>query len=141
MNAIFQRGRCLLLCAVGLVGCGGGDDEETEGEKVCRAIAAKLDECNRQLPAGTRCNDQGDEEVLCVGRCFAEASCAEIASSSADTDYIRCVAACSGAQPGDFICASGTAYVPAAAVCDGVAQCPDESDEADCESGADAGAG
>jgi hypothetical protein len=136
MKWLFGRARSVLPL-LAATACGGSD--ETEGEKVCGEVDAKLAECNLQLPSGTRCNDKGDDATLCAARCLVDASCADIVSDEADTSYVRCVAACSGASPDDFICASGNAFVPAAGVCDGVSQCPDGSDEAGCDGAADGG--
>lgn len=115
-------------------GCSG--DSKSAGQKACADLATKLSQCQLTLPAGRSCNTGNP----CVVECAVNATCEELAASPPKGAYLACVAACSGAGPTDFVCASGTAYVPRAAVCDGTPQCPDGSDEKSCGA-PDAGSG
>lgn len=127
----------MLVAPLCLAQCGG--DEESAGEKACKRVAAKLEECSLMLPVGSKCSAETSLEI-CAANCMADAPCAEISSDAIDTGYFRCTVECQGAGPDDFICASGTAYLPRAGVCNGTPQCPDGSDEAPALCGAaDAG--
>jgi hypothetical protein len=130
----------ILIFTLCVVGCGGGDDDsETRGERLCRQVVDKLDSCNLELQASTRCNEDAAEAVLCAAQCAIDAPCGELTTMGSETTYMRCVATCSGAGPEDFICDDGAGFLPAAGVCDGVSQCPDGSDEAQCGGPTDAG--
>jgi len=128
--------RPLVLISLVLWAACGGDDKPTEGEKACDALEAKLDEC--RLTTTAKCNT----EQPCAVRCAAAAECAQLTAAQPSGSLLQCIAGCSGAGPGDFVCADGRKFTSQAAVCDGQFQCLDGSDEADCAtSGADAGGG
>jgi hypothetical protein len=115
-----------------VIACGSSDGPSS-GEKACQDLAAKLAQCH--LMNAAACNPA----QACVVECAAQAECAQLTSPVPSGSYLSCVAACSGAGPDDFICKDARAFIPKGAVCDGRAQCPDGSDEADCTS-TDAGA-
>ena len=110
----------LLACACG------GEDEPTEGEQACDELEDKLAEC--RLTTNGTCN----EDQPCVVRCAIDADCAQLTMSPPTGSYLACVAGCSGAGPDDFICMDGRGFVAKTGMCDGLYQCMDGSDEADC---------
>jgi hypothetical protein len=87
-------------------------------------VAAKLDDCRLELPSGTRCNEKGDKKTLCAARCSVDAMCSDILSDAKDTAYVRCGGLLGGSAPDDFICASGSAFLPRTGVCDGTPGAP-----------------
>ena len=120
-----------LLLAIA-AGCGG--DSQTQGEKACKDLSAKLAECH--LAAQGVCN----AGAACSVECAAQATCSDLTAAQPGGAYLSCILACSGADPDAFVCADGQHYLPRAGVCNGVPQCPDGSDEATCGA-ADAGPG
>lgn len=126
----------MLIGFLCIINCGEG--EESEGEKVCDKLEAKLAECNLTYEPGLQCKADDSLEI-CLLNCLIGASCKAVKDQKSDIELVRCNARCSGAGPDDFICADGKAFVLSAAVCDGMYQCLDGSDEADCDA-ADAGA-
>ncbi|HLV19531.1 MAG TPA: LDL receptor domain-containing protein [Polyangiaceae bacterium] len=114
----------------GVVAC---SDDEDSAPQVCEDLANKLRECN--LATMARCNADTSEDLLCAAQCMVDADCAQLTGPVEDNSYYRCVVICSGGTPDSFLCADGAGFVPPAAVCDGTAQCPDGSDEAECSEG------
>lgn len=112
--------------------CSSGSTQD-DGQRPCQDLAAKLAQC--KLSAQGTCNSNEP----CAVECAARADCAQLTAAMPTGSYLACIAACSGAGPDDFICRDGKGFLNKAAVCDGRAQCPDGSDEADC--GKDGGGG
>lgn len=131
MRGIDAKCVAVVLSAIAAAGCGSSDSGPTEGEKACQDLQAKYAQCS--LTSVGAC----DTNEPCVVRCAANADCNELMNPSPTGPYVACVAACSGAGPDDFICADGKVFVSKKAICNGIAECPDKSDEAGC--GADAG--
>jgi hypothetical protein len=113
-----------------IAGCG-SDTATSTGERACQDLQAKVAACGLNSAGG--CNP----EHACSAECAAHASCDQLKAGTPSGSYLSCVAACSGAGPGDFVCNDASGYVKQAGVCDGVAQCHDGSDERNC---GDAGA-
>jgi hypothetical protein len=128
MRAWIQIG---LLLVVALAAC--GEDEKSEGEKACDDFKDKLAEC-RLMTAG-QCNTSQP----CVVRCGVNAPCNELAPQPSG-GLLQCIAACSGAKPDDFVCKDGRQFVAKTGVCDGMFQCLDGSDEANCAGAGSGGA-
>ena len=105
-------------------GCGSTDSGPTEGEKACQELQTKLQQCGLTAIC--------DTNEPCSARCAIDADCNEIVQKPVDGPYMKCIAACSGAQPDDFICKDGKRAVRKEGVCDGQFQCLDGSDEANC---------
>ena len=124
--------RALCLLAALLSACG-GDDEPSDGEQACKELRAKLAECGFTTQA--TCN----EREPCAVRCGVMAECSQLMAGTPSGSFASCIAVCSGAQPDDFICADGRAYLKKEGVCDGQFQCLDGSDEANCPGAAGAG--
>jgi hypothetical protein len=105
-------------------GCGSSDSGPSEGEKACQELQAKLQQCGLTAIC--------DTNEPCSARCAINADCTEIVQKPIDGPYMKCIAACSGAHPDDFICKDGKRVVRKEGVCDGQFQCLDGSDEANC---------
>jgi hypothetical protein len=114
----------LIPCVI--IACS-SSSEPSSGEKACQDLTAKLAQCHLMV-AGT-CNPA----QACVVECAAQADCSQLTATPSGS-YLACIASCSGAGPDDFICKDARAFIHKSAVCDGRAQCPDGSDEADCVS-------
>jgi hypothetical protein len=99
---------------------------------VCEDVKAKVVECKLNVDTSGPCNANVDEVTVCSAKCAVKASCNEINGPPTGNAYYQCLAVCSGGSGDDFICADGTSFLAKAGVCDGVAQCPDGSDEASC---------
>jgi hypothetical protein len=123
----------IILGMLSLTHCG-----DTEGEKACKRLNAKLKKCKLEYVAGEKCGAKTDVRI-CVVNCMIKAPCDELENENTDSDLIRCEAECSGAGPDDFICADGMEFLSPEFVCDEEPDCTDGSDEANCDK-ADAGA-
>ena len=121
-----------LVCAAG---CGSKDTNKNS--RVCGQVRDKIAECH--LNGVAACDQNTSDAVICSAQCLVDAQCAQITASAKNNPYYVCIAKCSGAAPGDFICYDGSGFLPKAGVCDGVRQCPDGSDESACAKPADAG--
>jgi hypothetical protein len=121
-----------LMPAILLMASCSSDKSTGEGDKACQDLQAKLIEC--KLVEQGVCNTAEP----CAVECAAHADCDQLKAGTPSGGYLTCVAACSGAGPTDFICKDASGYVKQPGVCDGIRQCPDGSDEANCS---DAGTG
>lgn len=125
-----------------LLACGGSDEGSSENEKLCEDAKAKASECNI-ASAPQICNSNPSADIVCATRCMVNASCDEISRkvTGNDSAFDHCVVVCSGGNQDDFICADGAHFVAGAAQCDGIAHCPDGSDETGCSAGGTGGSG
>jgi Low-density lipoprotein receptor domain class A len=124
------RAHSVVLIGFAAFGCGG--DSSGGNADLCQKVKDKIAECHLNINTSGQCQSDPGEKVLCTSRCFANATCAEMALPATSNGYYRCIVACNGGGADDFICADGTASVKKQGVCDGTAQCPDGSDEASC---------
>ena len=53
----------MLIGMLFLTHCGDGDNGETEGEKVCKKVEAKLAGCKLTFPPGTQCKADSKEDL------------------------------------------------------------------------------
>lgn len=123
-----------IAMSFGALSCGDGGDSNSDSasDKLCMDFVDKVEECKLEVDTSMGCDDSPSDAVKCAAECFVEAPCAEITGPIAQNDYYSCQAVCSGADPDAFICLDGAGFLPAKAVCDGIKQCPDSSDEKDC---------
>jgi len=113
-------------------GACGSDSDTGENTALCEDLNAKVTECRLNIDISGSCKTDVAKEILCAAKCAVKASCAEITGPAMSNAYYQCLAVCSGGSADDFICADGSAFLPQRGVCDGAAQCPDGSDEANC---------
>lgn len=134
MHALLRtlRFRHALIIAPALFVLGCSKDEDNEEDELCMDLADKIDECKISIDTSMGCTSNPSDATICAAKCFVAAKCSEITGPAGDNSYYRCQGVCAGADEDAFVCLDGSGFLQAKGVCDGVEQCPDGSDEADC---------
>ena len=128
-------GFAALAALFGTSGCSSGGDGSSGG--YCDTWISRLRECGAVGAGRVSCVDYKDHAEICETSCMAKATCADLVlglcGAGTNTKLADCVSACSGLTP--VTCGNGN-KLPAFEHCDGIAECDDGADEADCSAGA-----
>jgi hypothetical protein len=129
----------VLVVVLSVAGCSSSDDDDDQGPSssagggICAKLVDKLKSCDvADEASGTAtCVDELISE--CVVDCLLESSCDDVGIFFCTPDtpaaFDSCRQTCT--EP-EFDCGDGSGSYPASFVCDGIADCGNGVDEADC---------